>query len=193
MTPIIIGICGRSCCGKSTTSKKLVSDFPDLIELISADKFTISFNEQNKFLIEWERPESLRIDKLIDCIKQLKSGKSVKIPSKRCTEIYDKEIFPKKIIIVEGFLLFTNKTLIDLFDYKFFIDVTDDQILHRRIERKENDSFLDDLDYIKRKIIPISKEYEEQQKKEADLVVPAEQSFKETKKQIEDIIIKYLI
>lgn len=192
MKPIIIGICGRSCCGKSTISKKLVSDYSDLFEYIPADKFTITCINQNKFLIEWERPESLRIDKLINCIKHLKEGVSTKIPSKRCTEIFDKEVFAKKIIIVDGFLLFTDKKLIGLFDYKIFIDITDDQILKRRIERKENDFFLDDIDYIKQKIIPISKEYEEQQKKEADLIIPAEQSFEETKNQIEKVLEKFI-
>lgn len=176
MKALIIGICGRSCSGKSTLSKKLVSNYPDLFDYISADKFTISCNNQNKSLIEWERPECLRIDKLINCLIDLKTGKPTKIPSKRCTEIFDKDVFPKKFIIVDGFLLFTNKKLIDLFDYKFYIDITDDQILKRRQIRKENDS-LDDRNYIKEKIIPISKEYETIQKQNADVILSFENSF----------------
>jgi uridine kinase len=175
--PIIIAICGRSCSGKSTIAKKLVSDFSNLFEYVPADKFIISYNDQNRSLIEWERPESLRIDKLIECLKNIKQGKSIKIPSKRCTEIFDKEILPKKFILVDGFLLFTNFDLLKLFDYKIFIDISDGEILDRRLKRKENDSFLDTLNYIKEKIIPISKEYEDQQKQNADLIISSEHSF----------------
>jgi uridine kinase len=39
MKSIVIVICGRSCCGKSTIFKKLISDFSDTTELISAEHF----------------------------------------------------------------------------------------------------------------------------------------------------------
>jgi uridine kinase len=187
-----IGICGRSCSGKSTLSKKLVSNYPDLFDYIPADKFTISCDNQNRSLIEWERPECLRIDKLINCLIDLKTGKTTKIPSKRCTEIFDKEILPKTFVIVDGFLLFTNKKLIDLFDYKFYIDITDDQILKRRLLRKENDS-LDDINYIKEKIIPISKEYESIQKQNADMILSFENSFEKSYDIIKNKIFEKLI
>ncbi|MBW3020359.1 dephospho-CoA kinase [Candidatus Woesearchaeota archaeon] len=179
MKPYFIGVSGRSCSGKTTVTKDIETLFSDVIS-INQDLFF-----KKKFDCE-ERPEALMNDKLIEVIKKLKKGEEAYIPSKRKSEVFDKKIKPHKIIIVEGFLLFENKKLSDSFDKKIWVDVSDENIISRRIERRGSS---EKIDNIINQIIPISKEYEEIQRKRADIIIDGNKSKKEileeVKKQIE--------
>lgn len=183
MKPIIIGICGRSCCGKSTICESLESKYPNKILHIKSDKFFVTLDKHE---IEdlWERPESIRMDKLINSITELKQGKDTDIPSKACTEIFDNKISPKEIILIDGFLLYVQKELTDLFDYKIFIDITDEEIIRRRTERNKDTDF-GNIDFIKTKVIPRSKEYEQQQKDNSDLIVSTDEALEEIEEKIQ--------
>lgn len=167
--PIIIGICGRSCSGKSVVTRQLESDYPEKILRMPSDRFFKIYDE--KELDEtngWESPSSIRWDRLIHSVKKLKNGESTHIPSKGWTEVFDQLVHPKPIILVEGYLIFTNPDLVKLFDIKIFVDVSDFNILYRRTIRDGN---IDGMHYTKHKVIPISKRYEEQQKKQADIII----------------------
>jgi len=179
--PLIIGICGRSCCGKGSIVEYLAKENPNIL-YIKLDKFFKKHTpEKYKGYDNWECNESLRWDRLIYSIKKLKEGKSTHIPSHRWTEEFDKKIYPRKIIIVEGFLLFTNAELVKLFDKKIFIDVSDINILHRRLIREGN---INGIDYIKNVVIPYSKKYEDIQKKNADIIIDGNKSKDEIIKEL---------
>src|SRR3989344_750292 len=165
--PVIIGIGGRSCSGKSTVVKKIEEKYKGEFLCINQDNFF------KKSALNWENPNSLRFDKLINSIKDLRNGKKTYIPNHRCTEVFDMEVKPHKIIIVEGFLLFINKKLNKLFDKKIWVDVSDINILYRRLKRSNN---LKKIDYIMNVIIPESKKYEYKQKKEADIIIDGNKS-----------------
>ena len=177
--PLIIGVSGRSCSGKSTVVKELEEKYKGDFLHICQDKF-FRVKADN-----WESPESLRIDKLIECVKLLKNGKSTFIPSHRWTEVYDREVKPHKIIIVEGYLLFVNKELNKLFDKKIWVDVSDVNLLYRRLKRFNE---INQLDYAMNVVIPESKKYEEQQKKEAETIIdgnkPKEEIIRDLEKQL---------
>lgn len=175
----IIGICGRSCSGKSSVVNELKERYKGEFDTISQDKF-FKVKADN-----WESPESIRIDKLIESIRALKKGKSTYIPSHRWTEVFDKEIKPHKIIIVEGYLLFTNNELTKLFDKKIWVDVSDLNILYRRLKRNGN---LNELDHIMNAVIPESKKYEKIQRNKANIIINGnntqEEVIKELKKRL---------
>jgi len=160
--PLVIGVCGRSCSGKSTVVKELEEKYKGEFLHINQDKF-FKVKSDN-----WESPEALRLDRLIYSIKKLKKGQSTHIPNHRWTEVFDREIKPHKIIIVEGYLLFVDKELSNLFDKKIWVDVSDENIIYRRIKREGN---INQIDYIKNKVIPESKKYEEIQRKRADIII----------------------
>ena len=181
--PVIIGIGGRSCSGKSTVVKKIEEKYNREFLCINQDSF-FKINAPNN----WENPDSLRFDKLINSIKDLKNGKKTYIPNHRCTEVFDREVKPHKIIIVEGFLLFINKKLNKLFDKKIWVDVSDLNILYRRLKRSNN---LKKIDYIMSVIIPESKKYEYQQKKEADIIIDGNKSEEDIAICVEKQIKKY--
>jgi uridine kinase len=174
--PLIIGIGGRSCSGKSTVVKALEEKYKGDFLHINQDKF-FKVKAEN-----WESPDSLRIDRLIYSIKKLKASKSTHIPAHRWTEIFDREIKPHKVILVEGYLLFTNKKLIGLFDNKIWVDVSDVNLLYRRTKR---DNTSRNIDYTMNVVIPESKKYEDIQRKEADIIIDGNNSKEEIIKEME--------
>jgi len=182
MKPFIIGVCGRSGSGKSTVVKELEKKYKLDFLHINQDKF---------FKIEadnWECPDCLRTDQLIYSIKKLKRGESTHIPTHRWTEVFDREVKPHKVIIIEGYLLFVDKEASDLFDKRIWVDVSDVNMLYRRLKREGH---MDGIDYIKNRVIPESKKYEEIQRKRADLIIDGNKSQEEISIDIEKYIKKW--
>jgi uridine kinase len=180
--PFIIGVCGRSCSGKSTVIKELEEKYNEDFLHICQDKF-FKVKADN-----WERPEALRFDRLIEAVKLLKNGEKAFIPAHRWTEVFDREVKPHKVIIVEGYLLFVNKELNKLFDKKIWVDVSDVNLLYRRLKRFNE---INQLDYAKNVVIPESKKYEEMQRKEADIIVDGNKTKEEIIIEVENNIKKW--
>ena len=180
--PLIIGVCGRSCSGKSTVVKDLEEKYKGGFLRINQDKF-FKVKADN-----WERLDSLRMDRLIYSIKKLKNGLSTHIPSTGWTEIFDREVKPHKVIIVEGYLLFVDKELSKLFDKKIWVDVSDANLLYRRTKR---DGTSANIDYTMNVVIPESKKFEGLQRKEADIIIDGNKTKEEITKGIEEHIKKW--
>jgi len=182
--PLIIGVCGRSCSGKSTIIKELEEKYKGEFLHINQDKF-FKVKADN-----WESPESLRIDRLIYSIKKLKNGQSTHIPSHRWTEVFDREVKPHKIIIVEGYLLFVDAELSNIFDKKIWVEVSDANILYRRTKR---DGTSKHIDYTMNVVIPESKKYEEIQRKRADIIIDGNKTKEKIIEDMEGNIKKWRI
>jgi len=181
--PVIIGICGRSCSGKSEVTRDIEKSYPNDCVRIPSDRFFKIFNPKELDETDgWESPPSIRWDRLVYSVKKLKNGESTHIPSKGWTENFDELLTPKKIILVEGYLIFTNKELNKLFDKKIWVDVNDLNILYRRLKREGQ---IESIDYIFNKVIPISKKFEKQQREVADIIIDGNKSKEEIKKEIE--------
>lgn len=182
--PLIIGVCGRSCSGKSAVVKELEEKYKGKVLRINQDRF-FKVKANN-----WESPEALRFDRLIYSIKKLKNGENTHIPERGWTEVFDREIKPHKIIIVEGFLLFVNKELCKLLDKRIWVDVSDQNILWRRTLRDGNTA---GADYIINTVIPESKKYESIQRKEAEIIIDGNKSKEEIIEEMEGYIKKWHI
>lgn len=136
----------------------------------------------------WERPEALRLDKLVEVIKKLKAGKDAFIPTHRWTENFDREVKPHEIIIVEGYLLFVDEELTNLFDKRIWVDVSDANILYRRTKRDNTSAH---IDYTMNIVIPESKKYEEMQRKRSDILIDGNKTKEEIMNEIEKYIKKW--
>lgn len=85
----------------------------------------------------FDHPDSLETDLLVEHLKELKAGKTVSLPT------YDFKthsrtpvttfVHPKPIIIVEGILVFTHKGLCDEMDVKVFVVSTTSAIACMRV------------------------------------------------------------
>lgn len=175
---------------KVKSCKKISAKYSSKILRISTDKFFKVYNEENiNNKYGWESPHSIRWDRIIYSIKKLKSGESTHVPSNGWTEVFDKKVYPNKIIILEGFLIFTNKELLPLMDLKIFVDVSDINILYRRTLREGT---IDNMSYTMDKVIPISKKYEDIQREVADIIIDGNKSKDDVLNDFEKIILKYI-
>jgi hypothetical protein len=69
------------------------------------------------------------------------------------------------------------------------VDISDMNILYRRTIREGN---INGMWYTKHKVIEISKRYEEQQKKEADIILDGNKSKEDLLLDFKEIIFEYL-
>lgn len=126
-----------------------------------------------KYADDWESPNALNNYNLIYSLRKLKSRQSTHIPSARWTEVYDRLIGPKPIILVEGYLLFENSEIVDLCDFKMYVDVSDVNMLYRRTKRDGTSKY---IDYTMFNVIQSSYKYMNVQKQAADVIIDGNKS-----------------
>ena len=113
MKPLIIAIAGGTASGKSTVVKEIVESLKSVdISVICHDDY---YKDQSHLTMEqrlqtnYDHPNSLDNDLLVSHLKDLSNGKSIRKP------LYDfvchnrkeetVEVFPTKVIILEGILV----------------------------------------------------------------------------------------
>lgn len=146
MKTTIIGIAGGTGSGKSTFTNRLKAYFGDDITVIYHDDYykphdDLPFDERKK--INYDHPSSLETDLLIEHLKLLRAGKSVKRPVYDFTQhTRSKDIAivkPSRVIIVEGILILQDERLRNLFDLKIFVEADADERILRRVLRDMNE------------------------------------------------------
>jgi uridine kinase len=179
---LIIGITGGSGSGKTTVVNKVAASFSrEQVVVVSQDSYYkdnshITLEERRN--INFDHPESIEFDLLVEHMKDLRQGKSVEEPtydyitSTRQTETIRVE--PKHVIIVEGILLFTDKRVRDLCDIKLFVDAEPDDRLIRIIERDMRERGRTALQVIDRYALvkEMHVQFIEPTKRFADIIIP---------------------
>ncbi len=182
MKPIVIGIAGGTGSGKSTIVDSIKKEIGDNIAILCHDYYYksndhLSYEERAK--LNFDHPDSLETDMMIDHIRTLRNNKAVEIP------VYDfvnhtrsektLRVEPKRVIIVEGILIFENKELVDELDIKVFVDTDADVRIIRRILRdvKERGRSLDSVitQYLTT-VKVMHEEFVEPSKRKADIIIP---------------------
>ena len=178
---LVIGIAGGSGSGKTTLMKNLVNRFGDNVAVLSHDNYYKAHDElpfEQRSKLNYDHPDAFDTEMMIEHLGILKSGRPIECPvydytvHNRSSEVTIVE--PRKVIIVEGILIFESKALCDLMDIKIFVDTDDDVRLIRRIRRdvakrgRSLDSVLNQyLDTVK----PMHEQFVVPSKKNADLIV----------------------
>lgn len=181
--PFIIGIAGGTASGKSTLASKIKEEFKDDVIVLAHDFYyksltNITLEERKKR--NYDCPEAFETDLLINDIKALKMGDTIKRPIysyiQRLREKETVTVNPAPIVIIEGILVLENEKLTNLMDLKVFVDTDADIRLTRLIERDRRERGLD-LEYIiskyKDTLKPMHEKYIEPSKKKADIIIPA--------------------
>ncbi|MBF8263082.1 MAG: udk [Parachlamydiales bacterium] len=192
---LIIGISGGSGSGKTTFSQKLQDGLgEDSCVILHQDNYYKSLSDLPQ-PANFDHPDSVDFDLLSQHLVLLKNGCSIKQPFfdfiTHERSFSEETIYPRNIIILEGFLIFSIPKIRDFIDLKIFLDVDEDILLLRQVERdvqERGKSFSeiksDYINYVK----PGYSKYVIQAKKFADLVVPNEKA----NEQAESVILKYL-
>lgn len=140
---LIIGIAGGTGSGKTTVAEKIVASLPEPdAALIQHDWYYkdlsgLTFEQRSR--VNFDEPSSLDNELLLEHLHALRRGQSVEVPQYDFTSHLRSEqrvsLSARRIIVVEGILLFAVPALRECFDLRIFIDTADDIRLMRRIKR----------------------------------------------------------
>lgn len=143
--PYIIGIAGNSGSGKTSISQKIIQDINQpWTVLLSFDNFYQSLTlEQSKLAFannyDFDCPDSLDFDLLVETIGNLKKGGKTTIPVYSFTShnrtSKTNTIYGANVIIVEGLYALHDQRLLDMMDLKIYVDTDLDICLARRLTR----------------------------------------------------------
>ena len=180
---LIIGIAGGTGSGKTTVVNQIIKQLPtDEVCVISQDSYynaTDNLPYEERAKINFDHPRAIDFDLLIKHLKVLKSGKAINQPVYSfVTHNRTKDTVkthPRKVVIVEGILIFNNKDLRDLFDIKIFVHAETDERLIRRLKRdiSERGRDIDEvLNRYQTTLKPMHQQFIEPTKNFADLIIP---------------------
>lgn len=181
--PLIIGVGGGSGSGKTTVVSKIVEGIGrDQIVLIEHDSYYRDLSHlpiSDRVKQNFDHPASLETELLIRHLDALKSGYKIEIP------VYDFiehtrapesiSVAPKKVILIDGILIFSEPNLRKRMDIKIFVDTDDDVRLLRRLKRDINERGRDFDGVLKQYelyVRPMHLEFVEPSKRYADIIIP---------------------
>lgn len=145
------------------------SYYKDLSALPLAERVQVNF----------DHPDSLDSELLLQHLCQLKSGQAAEVPvydfktHTRTTQTV--HIDPQAVILVEGILIFTEPALRQLFDIKIFVDTDADIRFIRRLQRdiaERGRSSESVVQQYMNTVRPMHLEFVEPSKRYADVIIP---------------------
>src|SRR3989440_10084145 len=127
----------------------------------------------------FDHPDAVDNELLINHLKKLNSGESVELP------IYDfrthsrlpatTRVEPKPIIIVEGILIFAEPRLLEEMDIKVYVDTPDDIRFIRRLRRdiaERGRTVESVIEQYEATVRPMHMQFVEPSKRYADVIIP---------------------
>ncbi|WP_237276381.1 uridine kinase [Tenacibaculum ovolyticum] len=179
----VIGIAGGTGSGKTTVVNQIINELPqDEVCIISQDSYysqtdNLSYEERTK--INFDHPRAIDFELLVKHLNGLKSNKIIEQPiysfvaHNRTKDTI--KTHPRKVIIVEGILIFNSKELRNLCDIKVFVHADADERLIRRLRRdiKERGRDIDEvLSRYQSTLKPMHQQFIEPTKNYADIIIP---------------------
>jgi len=180
---LILGIAGGTGSGKTTVVNQILNELPENeVTILSQDSYynkTDDLTHEERCQINFDHPNAIDFDLMIKDLKKLKNGQIIEQP------VYSFEThnrsnasvtaYPRKVIIVEGILIFSNKEVRDLIDIKVFVHADSDERLIRRLKRdmQERGRDLDEvLERYQNTLKPMHQQFIEPTKNFADIIIP---------------------
>ena len=178
----IIGITGGTGSGKTTIVNEVINLFDaSEICLLSSDSYyknnaSLDFNQRDK--LNYDIPEAIDFDLLNKHIDLLKQEININVPNYCFTTHLRLEkttvVEPKKILIIEGILILTNKTLRESINYSVFLDCPRDVRFQRRLDRdikERGRNYNDVINLFETRLDIMHSEFVEPHKKFCDLIL----------------------
>jgi uridine kinase len=184
MKPIIIGVAGGTASGKTTVADAILDRVGrDRIAFIQHDAYYrdlsyLPLEERRK--LNFDHPDALETELLVAHLRQLQAGKPIEVPVydfatyqrrdvSRCVE-------PRRVILVEGILIFVDRELREMMDIRLYVDTDADLRFIRRLQRdiQQRDRTMETVihQYLTT-VRPMHLEFVEPSKRYADVIIPA--------------------
>jgi uridine kinase len=184
MTPaVIIGVAGGSGSGKTTVVCRIVDSLgTEEVTVLEHDRYYRDRNDlrlEERAALNYDHPDSLETDLLVRHLEQLRTGCEVAAPvydfARHARQRTTETVAPRRAIIVEGILIYTDAALRRLMDIKVFVDTDDDTRFIRRLQRDISERGRTVQSVIEQylgTVKPMHLEFVEPSKRYADIIVP---------------------
>lgn len=180
---MIIGICGGTGSGKTTVARRILqcvgaSD----VAFIQQDSYYRDLAQMpldHRARANFDHPGAINNDLMVEHVRALKAGRAAELP------VYDfkthtrrqetMRIEPKRIVIVEGILIFAEPRLVEEMDVKIFVDTPDDIRFIRRLQRdiRERGRTIESvIEQYFASVRPMHTQFVEPSKRMADVIIP---------------------
>lgn len=183
MQSLIIGVAGGTGSGKTTVANAIIDRVGrERIALVEHDSYYRDQSDKPlevRARVNYDHPDSLETDLMIEHLKQLRRGLPVQVP------VYDfashtrkqetKRMDPRPVIMVEGILIFVDRALREMFDVKIFVDTDADIRMIRRLQRDMEErgrTFDSVITQYRESVRPMHLEFVEPSKRYADIILP---------------------
>jgi uridine kinase len=183
MEPIIIGVAGGSGSGKTTVSQEILRRVgAERIAFIQHDSY---YRDQShlpmdqRARLNYDHPDILETGLLVSHLQQLQAGQPVDMP------LYDftthtrrsetRRVEPKRVILVEGILIFAEPALRKVFDVRIWVETDADVRFIRRLRRdiaERGRTVESVIEQYQATVRPMHLEFAEPSKRYADLIIP---------------------
>ncbi|PHH83557.1 hypothetical protein CDD82_7118 [Ophiocordyceps australis] len=181
----IVGVAGSSGSGKSTLSHAIVQQLNlPWVVILSMDSFYKTLTpEQSRLAFaneyDFDSPEAIDFDLLVNCLRELKAGKRTDIPIYSFAEhqrlSHTTSIYSPHVLILEGIFTLYDSRVTDLLDIGIYCEADADTCLSRRIVRDVRERGRDIEGCIKQWFGFVKPNFEKARdikRKVADLIVP---------------------
>jgi uridine kinase len=183
LKPLVIGVAGGSGSGKTTVVRRIVESIGDgQVVVLEHDRYYRDRNDlrlEERAALNYDHPDSLETDLLVQHVEALGNGRSVDVPmydfARHARQASTEPVAPRRAIIVEGILIYTDAALRRLMDVKVFVDTDDDTRFIRRLQRDISErgrTVQSVIDQYLSTVKPMHLEFVEPSKRYADIIVP---------------------
>ena len=183
MSLFVIGVAGGSGSGKTTVVRRIVDSLgSEHVTLLDHDRYYRDRNDlrlEERAALNYDHPDSLETDLLVRHVRELRAGREVQVPRydfTRHARLSETESFqPRRALIVEGILVFTDAALRELMDIKVFVDTDSDTRFIRRLRRdvaERGRTMESVIDQYQSTVKPMHLEFVEPSKRYADVIIP---------------------
>ena len=180
---MVIGVAGGTASGKTTVVSKIVASLgDDQVTVLEHDRYYRDHPQlrlEERASLNYDHPDALETDLMVSHVQALRAGQAIAAPVydfTRHTRLPATEpVAARRVIIIEGILIFVDASLRALMDVKVFVDTDADTRFIRRLSRdvadrgRTMDSVIDQyLGTVK----PMHLEFVEPSKRYADIIIP---------------------
>ncbi|MDF1569403.1 MAG: uridine kinase [Spirochaetaceae bacterium] len=137
----LIGISGGSGSGKTTIIRNITDRVKEFVFIPQDNYYKSAENISNTNItaFNFDHPDAFDTALLLEHLKKLKAGQPIEMPTydfvhhRRAEEI--EHVEPKRVVLVEGIMVFFEPEIRDMMDLKIYVDTPDDIRFIRRLQR----------------------------------------------------------
>jgi len=182
-SPIVVGIAGGSGSGKTTVVHRILDRVGwDRIAYLPHDAYYNDASHlpwEERIHLNYDHPNSLDNELLIEQINQLMRGEAVDAPiydfSHHIRSAETRRVLPSPVILVEGILVFVDEQLREMMDIKLYVDTPADIRFIRRLLRDINErgrTVQSVVEQYQTTVRPMHMKFVEPTKDYADIIIP---------------------